>query len=31
VRTRGLVPSEDAPFEIQALSTDGDVTVEAAA
>ena len=31
VRTRGLVPSEDAPFQIQALSTSGDVTVEAAA
>ena len=31
VRTRGLVSSEDAPFEIQALSTTGDVTVEAAA
>lgn len=30
-RTRGIVPTEDAPFQIQALSTDGDVTVEAAA
>ena len=28
VRTRGLVSSDDAPFQIQALSTDGDVTVE---
>ena len=31
VRMRGLVPSEDAPFQIQALSTSGDVTVAAAA
>jgi hypothetical protein len=31
VRTRGLSPSEDAPFQIQALSTTGDVTIEAAA
>jgi hypothetical protein len=30
VRTRGIVPTENAPFQIQALSTDGDVTVEAA-
>ena len=30
VRTRGLVPSEDAPFQIQALSTTGDVTIAAA-
>jgi hypothetical protein len=30
-RTRGLVPADDAPFQIQALSTEGDVTVEAAA
>jgi hypothetical protein len=30
-RTRGLVSAEDAPFQIQALSTEGDVTVEAAA
>jgi hypothetical protein len=30
VRTRGLVPSEDAPFRIQALSTTGDVTIAAA-
>jgi DUF4097 and DUF4098 domain-containing protein YvlB len=29
VRTRGLIPTEDAPFEIQALSTDGDVTIAA--
>jgi hypothetical protein len=28
VRTRGLVPAQDAPFEIQALSTSGDVSVE---
>jgi hypothetical protein len=30
VRVRGVIPVEDAPFMIQALSTDGDVTVEAA-
>jgi len=30
VRTRGLTSVEDAPFQIQALSTSGDVTVEAA-
>lgn len=29
VRTRGLTTSDDAPFQIQALSNDGDVTVEA--
>lgn len=31
VRTRGLSPVDDAPFQIQALSTDGDVVVEAGA
>ena len=30
VRTRGLTSIADAPFQIQALSTSGDVTVEAA-
>jgi len=30
VRTRGLVPVENGPFGIQALSTSGDVIVEAA-
>ena len=29
-RVAGLTPVEDAPFQIQALSTSGDVTVEAA-
>lgn len=29
VRTRGLTSTDDAPFQIQALSTDGDVTIEA--
>ena len=30
VRVRGLTNAPDAPFQIQALSTSGDVTVEAA-
>ncbi|MBE2317937.1 DUF4097 family beta strand repeat protein [Solirubrobacter sp. CPCC 204708] len=30
VRTRGLIGTDEAPYEIQALSTAGDVTVEAA-
>ena len=30
VRLRGLTNAPDAPFQIQALSTSGDVTVEAA-
>ena len=30
VRIRGLTNAPDAPFQIQALSTSGDVTVEAA-
>jgi hypothetical protein len=30
VRIRGLIPIEDAGFQIQALSTSGDVTVQAA-
>jgi hypothetical protein len=29
VRTRGVTSTDDAPFQIQALSTDGDVTIEA--
>ena len=29
-RIRGVTPVQDAPFQIQALSTSGDVTVEAA-
>jgi DUF4097 and DUF4098 domain-containing protein YvlB len=30
VRVRGLTSAEDAPFQIQALSTSGDVSVQAA-
>jgi hypothetical protein len=30
VRVRGLTPAPDAPFQIQAVSTSGDVSVEAA-
>jgi hypothetical protein len=28
VRTRGIVPIDDAGFVIQALSTNGDVTIQ---